>query len=75
MYEWLIFVVVLLVVSFVVIVIGVQVVDLCLYEVLWVCVDLVVVLMLLEDGVGFENWLVVLIGEKLGVLVSYIWFL
>lgn len=53
---------------------GAQVADLRSHEALRVCADPAAVPMSSEDGAGFENRLAVLIGEKLGVPVSYTWF-
>lgn len=51
-----------------------QVADLRSRDALRVCADPAAVPMSSEDGAGFENKLAALIGEKLGVPVTYTWF-
>lgn len=51
-----------------------QVADLRSPDALRVCADPAAVPMSSEDGAGFENKLAVLVGEKLGLPVTYTWF-
>ena len=51
-----------------------QVADLRAHDALRVCADPAAAPMSMEDGSGFENRIAELIGEKLGLPVSYTWF-